>query len=741
MLHGLAYAFVALQSPIAAIDALAQKRDEAGMAKYASPALVNAKRFRFLVQNGVYETGRSGCPALPLKDPLTAKTYVVFSTKLTSEDIGEQVFEIKGGKLGRYIPEQDKLGFEIEHHDFDINFDLAEKQVRIIDSVRFRKLSGSGSSFLVRMSPQYQVGMIKDAAGRNVKFGQAGGTVLMTAPRTASRTFTYKFGYRAIVDMPNYAGSISNTEATLTNDYWYPMIARWPATYYARVFNPTGRNFDVTEWEVLAQGIADSDPARFRWVSYDMKLPVTYFSLTGGKFERGETKIGGRGYWVASPRMTQEQMLWQSEVNADVVEFYDKTFGKYPFGSWGTLESPHYGGGALEAYSYATYGLGWLPDLDAHEPAHTWWGGMINNTYLKSLWNESFAVYSSGLYDREGPIGAAAEKRLAFVSDAEPSGDYNLATCADSGAHIGGAAGSLGYGKGAKVLQMLEQEIGTDAMVRSMREWIKTHPKGVPGEWEDFEKVVARVTKKDTKWFFDQWLRLKGWADFNLDKASYRDGQVDAVISWNGPKYHLKTDVMLQFADGTRQFSKQRIGPTPDSEFSFISIATSRKPVLISIDPWRKLLRRYDRNETPIQLDRYVGRARYFVDPAKKDWLENVRGQPGRALSALPDDLDGLFIIGSPETLPIMRSLTEKAGFSVKGDKLTYDGTTINLNNGAALAVVDLGEGKRCAIGLGKIRLSARLGRSRLALVDGLGRFLRGQTEPKTSGFLTMKID
>ena len=35
-----------------------------------------------------------------------------------------------------------------------------------------------------------------------------------------------------------------------------------------------------------------------------------------------------------------------------------------------------------------------------HEIAHTWWGGVVPNTYTRTLWNESFAEYSDGLYGR-----------------------------------------------------------------------------------------------------------------------------------------------------------------------------------------------------------------------------------------------------------------------------------------------------------------------------------------------------
>jgi hypothetical protein len=99
-----------------------------------------------------------------------------------------------------------------------------------------------------------------------------------------------------------------------------------------------------------------------------------------------------------------------------------------------------------------------------------------------------------------------------------------------------------------------------------------------------------------------------------------------------------------------------------------------------------------------------------------------------------------MFIIGHPSTVPLLASLCASVGFKVSGDKLTYDGTTIDLNHGSAIAVVDLPNGKQCMIGLGKTRVRPDVGRARLALTDDLGRFLRGKTDPKTSGNLMFKL-
>ncbi|PMW84813.1 hypothetical protein C1X33_33855, partial [Pseudomonas sp. GW460-E13] len=92
----------------------------------------------------------------------------------------------------------------------------------------------------------------------------------------------------------------------------------------------------------------------------------------------------GRSYGMWSARVPVGQMRPIAALYASIIQFYER-FAPYPFSQYGGLDSETYGGGAMEAYSYATYGGG-LPSEDPHEPAHTWWGGLINNTYFHSFW-------------------------------------------------------------------------------------------------------------------------------------------------------------------------------------------------------------------------------------------------------------------------------------------------------------------------------------------------------------------
>lgn len=683
--------------------------------------------FRVLKTHGPYQTGKDGWHALPLKTP-GGRSLVVFTTTTTSEDPADLVFEPTGAGLA-YLPEDTTEGVTIESHDFNLRFDLPKKTAIVRDRVRFRRV-GDMNEFLFRIGPPYRIQSIRDSAERFVTFAQTGGTVAVRAP-AGSEGFTYSISYSAVVNLPQFAGGITDTEASLTNDYWYPLIARRPAPYRLTVHHPRG-------WTAVGQGeqVSTEDLGNERVTRFQMDLPCVYYSVSIGAYRTVERQAGARRLWARSLHKSDAELRIQTELYEPILDFYDRTFGKFPFSAYGALESDVYGAGALEAYSYATYG-GELPQEDAHEPSHTWWGGTLNNSYLHSLWNESFANFSVGLYQREVPIGNQAERRLAFIKSPEYDPLWEETSCQDSGVEWGPAASALGYGKGAFVLQMLERELGTPMMIETLREWVKSAPPDRTVDWQYYEAIVTKVAGPGHKTFFDQWLRRAGVAEFEVTDVSWSDGRLSGRVNFKSAPYRIPCEIMLVAADGRRaftQFDTMQIGGMDGYRFN---IECEFKPTLVSVDPWLRIVRQIHEDEHPIQLARSA-KGQVLRDVAHPDWRPEL--EKSKPIASLPGDLSGLTIVGSPETLPGFGALCGKAGFVVKGNELTYDGTTIDLQTGTATAVVDLGGGKHCVIALGKCRHAPNFGHSRLCLTDDLGRFLRGVTEPKTSGFLTVRL-
>ena len=708
-----------LEGPsIQELDHLAASRDVAGLSRYVTN-LPGQNPLDVLRTNGPYAVGSLGWYAKGLKSP-SGDDLVVVGTPLTSEDVGVFLFAREGEKL-RWIPESDSMGVQVLSHQLDLTFDVPHRMVRVSDDFHF-KSTGQGW-FAFRMGDEYAVKSITGKDGKAIAFNEAGGVVLVPKPEPGDTV--YRVTYSGVVNRPLFAGSIGDTEASLANEYWYPMVARQPAPYGVTVHAPQG-------WTIVGQGTRelDQDSATEHLAKFKMDMPVIYYSVSAGKYKSRSVEASGRTFTCWSPRMTAEAMQAQAETLDPVISFYER-FGKFPFSGYGDLDSPHYGGGALEAYSYATYGGG-LPEEDAHEPSHTWWGGIIDNTYLRSFWNESFAVFCEGLYRREVGIGNHEERRLAFVQDGGIGDGYDDYACALSGADRGQAANSLGYGKGARVLQMLEVLMGTDSMIASMNRWVKEQPKGQPGEWEDYEKAAEEERPElHLESFFKDWLDRPGHVALDA-RASYLSGQIKLKLNFLGKPFRIPLEVLVGNADGSSTVQTLDV-----SDSGSYSIACNSKPSFISLDPFLRLVRPIANDELPPRLDQILTHLTVYVEPAHEDWAHafSLHGQ-----RQLPDDPAGALLIGSPQTSSLIAELCKKVGFTVSGDQLTFDGTTVDLNHGGAIALVDLPGGKRCAIALGKSRIPPNFGRSRLAVFDDLGRVLRAKTDPKTTGNLTYRF-
>lgn len=711
---GLFLASLALrQLGAAQFDAWVQSRDVASIESHASPEL--AGKFQYLRGSGAFGVGRSGWHAFELDEPETGKKYMVFTTALTTQDYGDHVYEWDGALLTSHVPEGNTRGVRISKASLELRFDLPKKSVGISARVDCVRADAAGKAFFIRLGDNYQVASVFDTQGGPIPFRQAGGIV--SVPTPAEREFTYQIVYSGVVNRPRFAGAIVDEEVMLTNDYWWPHIGRLPMKLTTTTHVPKG-------WTVVAQGekFADRNVGDERVVTFVNDLPVSYMSLSAGNFRYKEREVGGITYFVASRELSESQIDDQLQLIPPVIEFFS-TLRPHPYRIYGAVDTRLYGGGALEAYSYATYGTGWLPAEDPHEPSHTWWGGILPNTYLDSFWNESFAVFSEGLYHREGAIGDKAAKRRAFVSSATSSPVYQQFSCWDAGAETGGAASALGYGKGGLVLQQLELEMGTEKLMGVLRNWLANRPEGEAAGWPDFERACG----PEWKWFFDQWIRGKGWPVLTLGKPVVAGNRASIDIAQSQPYYRFKLEYAVSDASGWQTGS---VDVVPDARgVCRVTIPVKGALKLVSFDPYDRLIQ--PRRPRAAERISEAIRGRQVYDPAN---ILEARNK----VDSLPADLGSAFLVGTPKEIPQSAALWKKAGVVFANGKATANGVTVDLAKGAVLATVEIGDGKFALVRAGKTKYEPEAGIASMAVVDDYGRFLTGKTTPRTNGPLAL---
>jgi aminopeptidase N len=484
-------------------------------------------------------------------------TYLaVFHAWHTCESDGDHVHRLvqtaQGWQLGPEIPETDTGGFRMRDHDLHVTLDVPHKAAQITDLVRIERTAADVPDFaLLRLSQDFHVTKLalEGPDGAAVPFQQVGGLLAFTPP--AAKTFSLFLQYAGVVE---HQGSdyITANEATL-DSYWYPHIARLPATAAVTVTVPPG-------WEAIAPGerikeqrAADGSLT----VTYRNQVPVSFLTLDAGRYTITRRVVKNRTlstYFLKPDAALSRRCLDQLE---HALTFYEAHFGPFPYTRYAIVQTEGAFTGALEAYSFATFGPHTLPSSIAHELSHTWWGGLIPCTYTHAMWNEAFAEYSDALFQRLAEAGQAHPDGIIHpqrpvltpslfpIPIARASDSSDDAQCASA------------YGKGPRVLRALEAQLGQETMLRCLTAFVATHSRSAPAEWSDFEAVVRQVTGQDYHWFFTQWLERPGlpavWlADVTAQPAGNGQILVTGEIRQDNNAYRLSMPLALELRDGSR---------------------------------------------------------------------------------------------------------------------------------------------------------------------------------------------
>ena len=480
----------------------------------------------------------------------------VFHAWHTCESDGDHVHRIEqtpdGWRLGAEIPETQTGGYRVRDHDLHVTLDIAKQTAAIRDQVKIEVTANPTLPVcLLRLSDDFHITGVKQSGAVEL-FAQAGGVIaVLPSTTTPGHNFTVEMAYEGHV---NHQGSdyILPNEATL-DSYWYPHIARLPAKSTVTATAPSG-------WTAIAQGEKtqerrDADGATT--VTYRNEVPNSFFTLDMGRYTITRRTVNGRVLSALLLTPNEERARRSLDLLAPSLDYFDKNFAPFPYTHYEIVETRGPFGGALEAYSFATFQSGTLPGTVTHELSHTWWGGLVPCPYTRSMWNESFAEYSSGLFGRMNRQAGA----LMDAENAPPRGkrpnfgaSFDAFTLEEASDTSDGRQAAVGYGKGGLVMRVLEEEIGQATMLRCLQTFIKEHSKGEAAEWPEFERIVSKVTGQDYDWFFAQWMQRKGLPHVHLENVrSERAGDgylVQGDIVQEGEPYRLHLPVRLDTQNG-----------------------------------------------------------------------------------------------------------------------------------------------------------------------------------------------
>jgi aminopeptidase N len=293
-------------------------------------------------------------------------------------------------------------------------------------------------------------------------------------------------------------------------------------------------------WVVVSNEAATSAPsegAAGRWIFAPTPPMSTYLAaiIAGGyvsehaTFERADGTSIPLGLYVRrtlAEHLEREELL---DLTRRGLEFFEATFGPYPYAKYDQLFVPEFSAGAMENPGAVTFTETYVfrskvtdaiverrAETLLHEMAHMWFGDLVTMRWWDDLWlNESFATFMAVLAQTSATRWTEAwvtfldaEKSWAKYQDQLPS-THPIADEMPDVESVHQNFDGITYAKGASVLRQLVAWVGQDAFLAGCRDYFERHAWGNT-TLADFLAALERASGRELAAWSDEWLRTTG---------------------------------------------------------------------------------------------------------------------------------------------------------------------------------------------------------------------------------------
>ena len=384
---------------------------------------------------------------------------------------------------------------------------------------------------------------------------------------------------------------------------WFPCIDKPDDKALADIFITNDSSYVSLSNGKLIEIISDKSKKTYHWKTY---YPISTYliALYSAKYKTYNEKYIS----ITNDTLNIYYYALEDKFNDAVQDFsdhpsyiktFEKIFGPYPFikEKYAVAEFL-WQSGAMEHQTITGVGSRFITgkkffqDMLIHELSHHWWGNAVSPKTWKDIWlNEGFATYSEALY-WEYQAGKSALKSTMSAK----TGMFLRGTLYNPKDNL---FSSLIYNKGAWVLHMLRREVGDSSFFRILRTYFEKF-KYKNASTQDFQEICEKVTGRNLKFFFDQWV-YKG------------TGKIEAEYNWNiiplnnsykvifnikqlqngYDIYKFPVDIKIFFENNESEIKSFYV----DSRESSFEFVTKNKPVSFELDPDKWLLANFNLSE------------------------------------------------------------------------------------------------------------------------------------------------
>ena len=387
---------------------------------------------------------------------------------------------------------------------------------------------------------------------------------------------------------------------------WFPVSGYGVDRFTAemRITVPTGE-------VVIASGEAAQPETESGKVTYTFRETHSTFpgTIAAGNYNVIPSTEPGPSTTFYMKRDDPELVQVYAEAVSEVLEFYSRQFGSYPFERLAIVEIED---GTVGGYSGP--GMAFLAarglttsvnyNLLGHELAHQWWRNLVSPETLHDRYlEEGLATYSAAMLEEEVRGQAAFEQTMRRVSIGALTRE-DVVPISQSGLlrEYSAEFQSIVFQKGAMVFHMLRYVVGQENFIQALRTMATDYAWDTVAS-DDLQILMEEVTDQELTYFFAQWVNSTGVPQFKRSWVVYRTKQgfqTIGKIEQDLDIFRMPVEVRI-LAEGARPISTRvdMIGTTTD-----FTMNTRTKPLKVIIDPASRILKYDDRTRYEVQLAR-----------------------------------------------------------------------------------------------------------------------------------------
>ncbi|MCI0412702.1 M1 family metallopeptidase [bacterium] len=394
-------------------------------------------------------------------------------------------------------------------------------------------------------------------------------------------------------------GVFSSGKDIINLGLWYPILAKydkegWDEEKYAGIgdvsyFDPADFKVAITvpaEYRVVTTGVEiNRTPASNGNLTHTIDSPMSRdfeveLSRAFSEATQLKNKTTIRSFFLQQHSKSGLSVL---ESAAKAFEYFEQSFGRYPYTELDIVEAPLYGGaGGVEFPGLVTISsmlyqedqqevnddvlknllagnpvFGQLLEfVVVHEVAHQWWNAVVGSNSKKHPFiDEAMANYSAILYFEHYYGRKAAEQQMAMQMKVNYQmhrllGGQDKPVLLPASSFQGPLEyAAIIYGKGALFFDHLRSLMGNAAFLSAARSYYQTYWFGIAGP-DDFKKIAQKKSPakgKAIEDLFQRWMNGV-YGDEDIGPGTL-DGVIKTVLSTNQDIPTERLDDLLKELD------------------------------------------------------------------------------------------------------------------------------------------------------------------------------------------------